>query len=118
MSNQKTQTQRLHNSVNHAIIKCRRGTPAGPGPAAPPDDEQYRGRPLPGGASDRGLTRRQGRDVLTATGAAYSAKHLASLNVIEDCAAELFGPERIRAMAGLVMEYDRAPETALGEMEP
>ena len=24
MSNQKTQTQRLHNSVNHAIIKCRR----------------------------------------------------------------------------------------------
>ena len=37
-------------------------TPAGPGPAAPPDDEQYRGRPLPGGASDRGLTRRQGRE--------------------------------------------------------
>lgn len=53
----------------------------------------------------------------TAAGAAYSAKHLASLNAI-DCAAELFGPERIRAMAGLVMEYDRAPETALGEMEP
>lgn len=24
MSNQKTQTQRLHNSVNHAIIKCHR----------------------------------------------------------------------------------------------
>lgn len=24
MSNQKTQTQRLHNSVNHAIIKYRR----------------------------------------------------------------------------------------------
>ena len=23
MSNQKNQTQRLHNSVNHAIIKCR-----------------------------------------------------------------------------------------------
>ena len=23
MSNQKTQTQQLHNSVNHAIIKCR-----------------------------------------------------------------------------------------------
>ena len=37
-------------------------TPAGPGPAAPPDNEQYRGRPLPGGASDRGLTRRQGRE--------------------------------------------------------
>ena len=37
-------------------------TPAGPGPAAPPDDEQYRGHPLPGGASDRGLTRRQGRE--------------------------------------------------------
>lgn len=55
--------------------------------------------------------------MLTAAGAAYSAKHLASLNAIEDCAAELFGPERIRAMAGL-MEYDRAPETALGEMEP
>ncbi|WP_294816066.1 hypothetical protein [uncultured Gemmiger sp.] len=51
-------------------------------------------------------------------GAAYSAKHLTSLNAIEDCAAELFGPERIRVMAGLVMEYDRAPETALGEMEP
>ena len=65
-------------------------TPAGPGPAAPPDDEQYRGRPLPGGASDRGLTRRQGREkacVLTAAGAAYSAKHLASLNAIEDCTA-------------------------------
>ena len=56
--------------------------------------------------------------MLTAAGAAYSAKHLASLNEIEDCAAEIFGPERIRAMAGLVMEYDRAPETALGEMEP
>ena len=37
-------------------------TPAGPGPAAPPDDEQYRGRPLPGGASDIGLTLRQGRE--------------------------------------------------------
>ena len=37
-------------------------TPAGPGPAAPPDDEQYRGRPLPGGASDRSLTLRQGRE--------------------------------------------------------
>lgn len=76
---------------------------------------------MPGGASDRGLTRRQGREkayVLTAAGAAYSAKHLASPNAIEDCAAELFGPERIRAMAGLAMEYDRAPETALGEMEP
>lgn len=56
--------------------------------------------------------------MLTAAGTAYSAKYLASLNAIEDCAAELFGPERIRAMAGLVMEYDRAPETALGEMEP
>lgn len=56
--------------------------------------------------------------MLTAAGAAYSAKHLASLNAFEDCAAELFGPERIRAMAGLVMKYDRAPETALGEMEP
>ena len=62
MSNQKTKTQRLHNSVNHAIIKCAGCTPARPGPAAPPDDEQYRGRPLPGGASDRGLTRRQGRE--------------------------------------------------------
>lgn len=26
------------------------------------DDEQYRGRPLPGGASDIGLTLRQGRE--------------------------------------------------------
>ena len=46
--------------------------------------------PLPGGASDRGLTRRQGREktyVLTAAGTAYSAKYLASLNAIEDCAA-------------------------------
>ena len=56
--------------------------------------------------------------MLTAAGAAYSAKYLASLNEIEGCAAELFGPERIHTMAGLVMEYDRAPETALGEMEP
>lgn len=36
------------------------------------------------------------------------------LNAIEDCAAELFGPERIRAMAGLVMEYDRAGNCAGG----
>ena len=56
--------------------------------------------------------------MLTDAGAAYSAKYLASLNAIEDCAADLFGPERIRAMASLAMEYDRAPETALGEMEP
>ena len=65
-------------------------TPAGPGPAAPPDDEQYRGRPLPEEASDRGPTRRQGREkayVLTDAGVAYSAKYLASLNAIEDCAA-------------------------------
>lgn len=53
--------------------------------------------------------------MLTAAGAAYSAKRLASLNAIEDCAAEIFGPERIRAMAGLVMEYDRAPELRWGK---
>ena len=55
--------------------------------------------------------------MLTAAGEAYSARHLASLNKVEDRAAELFGPERIRAMAELVLEYDRALETALGEME-
>ena len=62
--------------------------------------------------------RRQGREkayVLTAAGADYSAKHLFSLNAIEDRAAEIFGKERIRAMADLVLEYDRALETALEE---
>ena len=64
--------------------------------------------------------RRQGREkayMLTAAGKIYSAKHLASLNKIEERAAELFGPERIGAMADLVLEYDRALETALGEMD-
>jgi DNA-binding MarR family transcriptional regulator len=64
--------------------------------------------------------RRQGREkayVLTAAGAEYSAKHLASLNAMEDRAAQLFGAERIQAMADLVLEYDRALETALGEIE-
>ena len=57
-------------------------TPAGPGPAAPPDDEQYRGRPLPGGASDRGLTRRQGREkaYVLPFGRHIRTNSLASLN--------------------------------------
>lgn len=62
--------------------------------------------------------RRQGREkayILTAAGADYSAKHLSSLNAIEDRAAEIFGEERIRAMADLVLEYDRALEMALEE---
>ena len=63
--------------------------------------------------------RRQGREkayVLTAAGEVYSTKHLASLNKVEARAAELFGPERIAAIADLVLEYDRALETVLGEM--
>ena len=67
------------------------------------------------------LTQRQGREkayVLTAAGAAYSARHLASLNAVEERAAQVFGQERIRAMADLVMEYDRALEDALEELVP
>ena len=64
--------------------------------------------------------RRQGREkayVLTAAGAEYSAQHLASLDAVEDRAAQIFGRERIRAMADLVLEYDRALEAALEELE-
>ena len=65
-------------------------------------------------------SRRQGREkayVLTSAGADYSARHLASLNAVEDRAAQIFGKERISAMADLVMEYDHALETALEEMK-
>ena len=63
---------------------------------------------------------RQGREkayVLTAAGQDYSDRMLASLNTMEDRAAQLLGPEHIRTMTALVLEYDRALETALGEME-
>lgn len=63
--------------------------------------------------------RRQGREkayVLTAAGVEYSTQHLASLNAVENRAAQIFGRERISAMADLVLEYDRALETALEEM--
>ena len=66
-------------------------------------------------------TRRQGREkgyVLTEAGSDYSARHLASLNAVENRAAQIFGQERIRAMADLVMEYDSALETALEELIP
>lgn len=65
--------------------------------------------------------RRQGREkayILTNAGADYSAHYLASLNAIEERAAQIFGQERIRAMAGLVMEYGSALETALEELVP
>lgn len=65
--------------------------------------------------------RRQGREkayVLTEAGAAYSARHLASLNAVEEEAARRFGPERIQAMADMVMEYDNALEDALEELLP
>ena len=64
--------------------------------------------------------RRQGREkayVLTAAGQDYSARMLASLNVMEERAAQIIGQERIRTMTALVMEYDQALETALEEME-
>ena len=64
--------------------------------------------------------RRQGREkayILTKAGVDYSAHHLASLNAVEDRAAQIFGKERISAMADLVMEYDHALETALEEMK-
>ena len=54
--------------------------------------------------------------VLTDAGAEYSAQHLASLNAMEERAAQLFGKERIRMMTELVMEYDRALESALEEL--
>ena len=56
--------------------------------------------------------------MLTAAGEAYSARHLASLNAVEDRAAERFGPERIRDMVELVLEYDRALGAALEEIAP
>ena len=64
-------------------------------------------------------TRRQGREkayVLTDAGTDYSARHLASLNAVEERAAQIFGPERIHTIADLVMEYDRALEDALEEL--
>lgn len=42
---------------------------------------------------------------------------LASLNAIEERAAQIIGQERIRTMTVLVLEYDHALETALEEME-
>ena len=66
-------------------------------------------------------SRRWGREkayVLTAAGAEYSARHLASLNAVEDRAAQIFGRDRIRTMAGLVMEYDSALSAALEELVP
>lgn len=66
-------------------------------------------------------SRRRGREksyVLTAAGAEYSARHLASLNAVEDRAAQIFGRDRIRTMAGLVMEYDSALSAALEELVP
>ncbi len=66
-------------------------------------------------------TRRQGREkayILTEAGAEYSARHLASLNAVEERAAQTFGAERIRTMADLVLEYDRALEDALEELIP
>ena len=66
-------------------------------------------------------SRRQGREkayVLTDAGSAYSTRHLASLNAVEELAARRFGAERIREMADLVMEYDRALEDALEELVP
>ena len=62
---------------------------------------------------------RQGREkayVLTEAGADYSARHFASLNAVEERAARIFGRERICEMADLVLEYDRALETALEEL--
>ena len=64
--------------------------------------------------------RRQGREkayVLTAAGQDYSDRMLASLNTMEERAAQIIGQERIRTMTALVLEYDCALEAALGEME-
>ena len=89
--------------------------------APAPNDTQHCLRPLPRGSSGRGSPRRQGREkayVLTGAGAAYSARHLALLNAVGERAAQIFGQDRIRAVADLVMEYDSAPETALEELVP
>ncbi len=64
--------------------------------------------------------RRQGREksyVLTVAGQDYSNRMLASLNAIEERAAQIIGQERIRTMTALVMEYNRALENALEEIE-
>ena len=145
------QTQQLHDSVNHAIIKCRGVYSLWAKKCGVSYNrmlvfytireygfctqkqmcDQYL---LPRqtmnnivaalcreGLLTEDPARRQGREkayVPTAAGADYSAKHLASLNAVEERAAEVFGRERIRAMAELVLEYDRALETALEEMQP
>lgn len=49
-------------------------------------------------------------------GSSYN-RMLASLNTMEERAAQIIGQERIRTMTALVMEYDQALATALGEMK-
>lgn len=146
-----SKTQQLHNSVNHAIIKCRGVysqwakrmgvnynrmlvfyTIRDYGYCTQKQMcDQYL---LPRQTMNNIVTalcregllteapaRRQGREkayVLTEAGVDYSAKHLASLNAVEERAAQIFGAERIRAMADMVMEYDRALEDALEELVP
>jgi DNA-binding MarR family transcriptional regulator len=63
---------------------------------------------------------RQGREkayVLTEAGEEYSSRMLASLNAVEEHAAQIIGQERIQIMTSLLLEYDHALETALEEME-
>ena len=151
MDTKTTKTQQLHNSVNHAIIKCRGVysqwakrmgvsynrmlvfyTIRDYGYCTQKQMcDQYL---LPRQTMNNIVTalcreglltedpdRRQGREkayILTEAGAEYSARHLASLNAVEERAAQLFGAERIRTMADLVMEYDSALENALEELIP
>ena len=146
-----TKTQQLHNSVNHAIIKCR-GVYSqwakrmgvsynrmlvfytirdyGYCTQKQMCDQYLLPRQTMNnivtalcreGLLTEDSTRRQGREkayILTEAGAEYSARHLASLNAVEERAAQTFGAERIRTMADLVLEYDRALEDALEELIP
>lgn len=142
------ETQKLHNDVNHAIIKCRgvysRWAKAiginynrmlvfytihdyGYCTQKQMCDQYLLPRQtmnnIVSALCREGLlteepTLRKGREkayVLTDAGAEYSARHLASLNAVEDRAAQLFGKERIRMMTELVTEYDNALESALEE---
>lgn len=146
-----SQNRKLHNSVNHAIIKCRgvysqwaKRTGVnynrmlvfytlrdyGYCTQKQMCDQYLLPRQtmnnIVSALCREGLltedpSRRRGREkayVLTAAGAEYSVRHLASLNAVEDRAAQIFGRDRIRTMAGLVMEYDSALSAALEELVP
>lgn len=52
---------------------------------------------------------------LTEAGKGYAAPLLDAMNRMESRAVELLGPERLEALTGLMLEYDKALEQALTE---